>query len=37
MMFRVMDVPVADMPAVSAVETGDAAEVADHEEEHAAA
>ncbi len=36
-MFRGNDAPVTDVPTVSAIETGDAAEVADHEDMHAVA
>ena len=36
-MFRGVDVPVAEMPVVSATDAEDAAEIADHEEEHALA
>ena len=36
-MFRMVDAPVTEVPMVSAVETGDAAEVADHEDVHAMA
>jgi ParB family chromosome partitioning protein len=36
-MFRGVDAPVTEVPAVSAAETGVAAEVADHEEVHAVA
>lgn len=36
-MFQGVEVPVTEVPVVSAVETEDAAEVADHEEDHAVA